>query len=81
MNGLLNPNGCDTSPGMLAAVRVYGYGFCQEIVACQNRYCAGDHDHLDSFRRSSYATSAGTIVLSMSTAPPWYAYVRLKQEL
>ena len=81
MNGFLDPNGLSQSAGISAALRAYGKGFAVEIIKCHKRYLAGDHEQLDSFGRSYYATSACTIVFSLPTVPPWFAVVCLPQEL
>jgi hypothetical protein len=81
MNPLLDPNGMSQSAGISATLRTYGKGFALEVVRCHGRFLAGDHEQLDGFGRSYYATSAGTIVFTLPKGPPWFASVWLPQEL
>jgi hypothetical protein len=81
MNERLDGGGLSQSAGIATAMRVYGKNFALEVVRCQNRYLAGDHERLDGLGRSYYTTSAGKIVFTMPHSPPWFAVVQLPQEL
>ena len=81
MNELVDPNGLSQSAGIAAKLRTHGKGLSIEIVRCCARFLAGDHEQLDDFGRSYYATSAGTIVFALPKGPPWFAIVRLPQEI
>jgi hypothetical protein len=81
MSGMLDPGGLSQSRGINASVRRYKQSFAMEIVKCHKRYLVGDHEQLDEFGRSYYATSIGAIVFSLPKAPPWFAVVQLPQEL
>jgi hypothetical protein len=81
MSQFLDPGGMSQSAGIAAALRSYGKGFALEIVNCHKRFLAGDHEQLDSFGRSYYTTSGGTVVFTLPKSPPWFATVWLPQEL